>query len=225
MKLFTIATLIALVLLVGGAATATPKRLVVGNTIVSNSGPQVRVTMPKESVYIGTDDWTLYGITDCQVFVFVEADAAHRVQRLYWVQFEQYLASMPKLAYQYTSPRRARLGTKDFIVDDWTSTSATPSPPDYSGIEKFLASLGYPPPVNLRTGSDTQHVVALLAAKGFRLPTPRAAIRLVHLLDARKRGELMIIFAEPIATHTQIDWQLHESLLSDALAHLKIVFP
>jgi hypothetical protein len=225
MKPFAIATLISLVLLVGGTATATPKRFVAGNTIVSDGGPRVRVTVPRDSVYVGTAHWTLYGITDCQVFVFVEADAAHRVRRLYWVQFEQYLASMPKLAYQYTSPRRAQLGAKDFIVDDWISTSATPSPPDYAGIEKFLAYLGYPPPANLRTGSDTSHVDALLAAKGFTLPTPRAAIRLVHLLDTRKRGELMIIYAEPVAARAQMNRHLHESLLSGAIAHVKVVFP
>ncbi len=227
MKPLTIAPLVALVLLLpaGGTAAATPKRSVAGNTIVSEGGPRVRVTVPKDSVYVGTDHWTLYGITDCQVFVFVEADAARRVQRLYWVQFEQYLASMPKLAYQYTSPRRAQLGSEGFIVDDWISTSSTPSPPDYSGIDKFLASLGYPVPANLRSGSDTQHVDALLAAKGFTLPAPRAAIRLVHLLDARKRGELMIIFAEPVTAGTQMDRQLHDSLLSSALAHVTVVFP
>jgi hypothetical protein len=225
MKPLTVAALVALAPLVGGTATATPKRVVAGNTIVSDGRPRVRVAVPKDSVYVGTDHWTLYGITDCQVFVFVEADAAHRVQRLYWVQFEQCLASMPKLAYQYTSPRRARLGTKAFIVDDWISTSATPAPPDYAGIENFLASLHYPPPANLRTGSDTEHVDALLVAKGFTLLAPRAAIRLVHLLDARKRGELMIIFAEPVPVGRRMDRQLHESLLFDARAHINVAFP
>lgn len=210
--------------LISGSAMGAPSRSVVGNTIVSNSGPQVRITVPKSAIYLGTDHWTLYGIADCQLFVFVEADSANRVQRLYWVQFEAYVPSVPKFAYQYTSPLRAQLGGKDFIVDYWIGTSLKAPMPDYPHLEKMLASYGYPPPADLRTGSDSQHSYALLAARGYVLPTPRASIRLVHLVDARKRREVMIIFSERIPSGRQISQRLNESLLSDAIRHLKVAF-
>jgi hypothetical protein len=51
-----------------------PARTVVGNTIVSEGSPTVRVTVPENAVYVGTDHWTLYGIADCQLFVSAEVD-------------------------------------------------------------------------------------------------------------------------------------------------------
>jgi hypothetical protein len=212
-------------MLLSGAATGAPRRSVFGNTIVSDARPQVRVTVPKNAIYVGTDHWSLYGITDCQLFVFVESDLSRRVQRLYWVQFEAYLASVPKLSHQYQSQRRAQLGNKDFIVDYWIGTSAKAPSPDYPALERMLVSYGYPPPADLRSGSDVQHAFALLAARGYLLPTPRASIRLVHLVDAKKRGELIIIFSEGIPAGRQIDKQLSEALLSDTITHLKVTFP
>ncbi len=37
------------------------------------------------------DRWVLYGIADCELYAFVEADASSSVKRLYWEQFESYL--------------------------------------------------------------------------------------------------------------------------------------
>ena len=38
--------------------------------------------------YVGADRWVLYGIADCELHAFVEADQRKNVQSLYWVQFE-----------------------------------------------------------------------------------------------------------------------------------------
>jgi hypothetical protein len=214
----------AAVILSTALANSLPARTVVGNTIVSEESPTVRVSVPKNAVYVGTDHWTLYGIADCQLFVFAEVDSARRVQRLYWVQFEHYVASMPKLSHQYTSLRRANLGSKAFIVDDWIDTTAQASPPDYADMQKLLAALGYPAPANFRSGSDSQHMHALLAARGFSLSAARASVRLVHLLDAQKRGELMIIYSEAVSVDRKLDEHRRGSLLSAATARVRVTF-
>ena len=51
----------------------------------------------------------------------------------------------------------------------------------------------------MRPGSDGEHVVALLRTRGYHMPDGMTYVRLVHLLDGRKRQELMIIYAEDVA--------------------------
>jgi hypothetical protein len=83
-------TLVGLVL--GTAATAgkAPERVVQGTTVTSASDPAVRITVPKSAQYVGADRWDLYDVADCEIHVFVEADAQKIIQRLYWIQFEGY---------------------------------------------------------------------------------------------------------------------------------------
>ena len=50
----------------------------------------------------------------------------------------------------------------------------------------------------VRAGSDREHVEAMLAAHGVKLAQGMMYVRLVHLLDAQKRRELMIIYGEPL---------------------------
>jgi len=50
----------------------------------------------------------------------------------------------------------------------------------------------------MRSGSDLQHILALIRNKGFLMPEGMTYVRLVHLFDA-KRKELMVIYAEDIA--------------------------
>jgi len=49
------------------------------------------------------------------------------------------------------------------------------------------------------SGSDREHVEALLRAKNYRMPEAMMYVRLVHLLDKEKRKELMIIYGEDLA--------------------------
>src|SRR3989442_1483645 len=73
------------------AAAPAPKRKVEKNVIISERDPKVRIKLPKSIRYVGADRWELYGIADCELHAFVEADTQQNVQRLYWVQFEGYL--------------------------------------------------------------------------------------------------------------------------------------
>jgi hypothetical protein len=164
-----------------------PERKVEGNMITSERDPKVRIQLPKSAEYAGSDRWNLYDVADCEVQVFVEADAQKNVQRLYWVQFEGYLPAKPEMKYQYDSPQHATIGGLDFYLDTWFR-------PNHAAT---------------RPGSDREHVQALISAKGYKMPAGMMYVRLVHLLNEQKRKELMIIYGEDLAPtgHTVDDLQ------------------
>ncbi len=153
-----------------------PERQVNGNIISSKRDPQVRIQLPKSAQYVGADRWILYDMADCELHAFIEADEQKNVERLYWVQFEGYLSSKPELAHTYDSPRHAQLGSMDFYVDTWVRASNDV----------------------VQSGSDRQHIEALISARGYKMPAGMMYVRLVHLLDAAKRKELMIIYGEDL---------------------------
>ncbi len=160
------------------ASAKAPERKVESNNVInSERDPKARIELPKSVRYVGADRWVLFGIADCELHVFVEADREQNVQRLYWVQFEGYLPTKPKLKHRYDSPRHATLGGLDFYVDTWTSTN-----------EK-----------KAEAGSDAEHIKTLIHGHGYKMPAGMMYVRLVHLLDRQKRKELMIIYGEDLA--------------------------
>ncbi|MGB6387810.1 MAG: hypothetical protein WBD25_04920 [Terriglobales bacterium] len=161
--------------------------------ITSERDPKIRIELPKSVQYVGADRWVLYGIADCELHAFVEAngqkpDGQKNVQRLYWVQFEGYLPTKPDLKHTYDSPRHTQIGGLDFYVDTWVRQND----------EK------------IEPGSDREHIEALLRAKGYKMPAGMMYVRLVHLLDERKRKELMIIYGEDVASTGFTAAELHE---------------
>jgi hypothetical protein len=159
------------------AQTATPERKVAGNIITSERDPAVRIELPKAAQYVGADRWALYDIADCELHAWVEADAQKNVRRLYWVQFEGYVASRPDLHHTYDSAKHATIGGMDFYVDSWVRAKDAKT----------------------QAGSDREHIEALATAKGYGMPQGMMYVRLVHLLDKEKRRELMIIYGEDLA--------------------------
>jgi len=154
-----------------------PERKVTGSAVSSAHDPHVQIHLPESAKYVGADRWILYGIADCELHAFVEADPQKNVQRLYWVQFEGYVPSQPELAHTYDSPRHAAIGGLDFYMDAWPRADGEPTKP----------------------GSDREHIEALIRGKGYKMPAGMMYVRLVHLLDAKKRKELMIIYGEDLA--------------------------
>src|SRR6201987_538213 len=145
--------------------------------MISEREPKVRIELPKSVQYVGADRWNLYDIADCELHAFVDADAKKNVQRLYCVQFEGYLPSKPDLAHQYDSPRHTTIDGLDFYVDTWVRAKDAET----------------------QRGSDRQHIEELIRSKGFTIPAGMIYVGLVHLLDERKRKELMIVYAEDFA--------------------------
>jgi hypothetical protein len=149
----------------------------VANLSFAASAPALRVEVPAGAQYLGVDRFVLLGMADCELHVYVEADAARNVRRLYWIQFEGYLPSRPELHHTYDSPRHASMAGMDFYVDTWVSP------------EK---------PQSFDPDSDVTHMRELVRSKGYRLPPRMRSVRFVHLLDEAKRHELMIIYAEAL---------------------------
>lgn len=160
------------------AQAGPPDRTVSANTLTSTHDPALRITLPKAVQYVGADHFVLYGIADCELHAFVEADKNRKVTRLYWIQFEGYLPSKPDLHHTYDSPRHATVGGWDFFVDTWVRGRHEP----------------------VRPGSDRESVETILKAKGYKMPEDMMYVRLVHLLDAEKRKELMIIYGEDLSS-------------------------
>jgi hypothetical protein len=154
-----------------------PERKVTGSAVSSTRDPHVQIQLPQSAKYLGADRWILYGIADCELHAFVQADAQKIVHRLYWVQFEAYVPSKPELAHTYDSPRHTTIGGLDFYVDAW---------PRADGEQ-------------IKPGSDREHIEALIRGEGYKMPAGMMYVRLVHLLDAKKRKELMIIYGEDLA--------------------------
>ena len=159
------------------AEAKTPERTVHDNVITSAHDPKVHVRLPTSARYVGAARWVLFGMADCELHAFVEPDDRRRVQRLYWVQFEGYLPTKPHLHHRYDSPRYATIGHMDFYVDTWITAAGE----------------------NTTAGSDSEHINALIARQGYKIPAAMMYVRLVHLLDEEKRKELMIIYAEDLA--------------------------
>jgi hypothetical protein len=170
------------------AQTKRPERQVEGNTITSERDPKVRIQLPKSAQYVGADRWVLYGIADCELHAFVDADRGKNVQRLYWVQFEGYLPTKPELKHKYDSPRHVNISGMDFYVDTWVRANDA----------------------EIQPGSDREHIEALIRAKGYKMPAGMMYVRLVHLLDEEKRKELMIIYGEDVASTGVTAAELHE---------------
>ena len=144
----------------------------------------MRIELPREAQYLGADRWVLYGVADCEIHVFVEADSKKQVKRMYWVQFEQFVSSRPELEHNYKPQELAKFeGTDTYVRARFGKSSET-----------------------AKEGSDLEHVQALIRAKGYTLPAEMMNVRLVRLLDPKRRKELMIIYSEDLGpTGVKVD--------------------
>jgi hypothetical protein len=159
------------------AAAQAPERKVVNNNIIiSDHDPKIRIELPEWVWYVGVDRFLLQDIAECELYAFVQIDDQKNVQRLYWIQFEDYLPSKPDLHHQYDSPRHITIGGFRFYVDTWAKRTNE----------------------NITAGSDEDHIVALILSRGYKMPAGMIFLRLVHLLDEQKRKELMIIYSEDL---------------------------
>jgi hypothetical protein len=167
---------------IADAQTLQPERVVQGSIITSHRDPEMRIDLTREAQYLGGDRWVLYDVADCEIHVFVEADAQKQVRRMYWVQFEQFVSAAP--SYNY----KAQELTK------------------FAGMETYVRARFGKSDEAAKKGSDLEHVEALIRAKGYTLPPEMMNVRLVRLLDPERRKELMIIYSEDLApTGVKVD--------------------
>jgi hypothetical protein len=159
------------------AQASEPRRRVGAQTVESSDHPAARLTFDKAFRYIGGQRFDLYGLADAEQHFFAEADDRGRIRRIYWVQFEGFLPTNDKV-YEYDSPERVTIGGLQFVADTF-------APPNTDEPE--------------RPGSDGAYARALLEKNGLKVPDEMLLVRLVHLTDATKRNELMIIYGEDLA--------------------------
>lgn len=152
-------------------------RTVQGQVLSSPEKPAVQLKFDKAFHYVGGHAFVLYGVAHAEQHFFVDADENKKIRRFYWVQFEGYLPSNTH-TYRYNSKTKARLGPLEFFAD------AAPRRINPGG----------------RPDSDGARAQAFLASKGYQMASPETLTqRLVHLLDEKKRDELMIIYAEDLS--------------------------
>jgi hypothetical protein len=172
--LAAIALVLSSAALAADADESTPSRTVAGTTIVSQSDPAMRISLPPDAVYVGAVRWPLYKVADAELHAFVEADPSGLVHRFYWIQFEALLpASKGKYDYSKSS------------VPGTLSSYPVLVTPDID-----------PGPNRSTPGSDGHAFRALLADKGYRLPAWMMDVRFIYLPTADRRKELMIIYGE-----------------------------
>ena len=159
------------------AETLTPERKVELNSIVSKRDPNIRIDLPGRARYVGSDRWHLFGVADCEVHVFIQADEKKNVQSFYWIQFEGYLSEKPDQRYDYKNDRK-------MVID---------------GLDFHLKARFGPTSEKPKSGSDLEHVLKLIAGGGYKLPPDMMNVRLVYLPDSSHRKELMVIYAEDMA--------------------------
>ena len=161
------------------ANLVTPQSRTVNDRVLTSTQlPAVKLEFSKPFKYVGGHSFVLYEVANAEQHFFVDADKDGRINRMYWVQFEGYLASNTH-TYDYKSTKTVNIGGLDFIADAYArNIKASPGRPDSDGnrARTFLESKGY------RLGSDDV-----------------LSQRLVHLVDEAKRNELMIIYLEDLS--------------------------
>lgn len=166
----------------GAAVPSAPAASVSGN-LIKHPVEKISVRLPATAAYVGSERFNLYGVADAEIHVFVEADAAKRMQRLYWVQFESYLPGPMNHRYNYAEGNR---------------------PIELGGVRTWLRSGPVSTAAPTRAGSDREHVIGILKRAGISIPSEVMNVRLVQLLDDPKgtgtgTRELMIIYSEDLA--------------------------
>lgn len=155
-------------------------RKVNGRTLFSAERPAVRIEFDKDFKYAGGQSFILYEVARAEQHFFVDADRDGRVRRFYWVQFEGYLPTNTH-TYDYSGVKETiNLGGLDFVTD---------------AVAVNIAQVRAQ-----RPDSDGARARAFLEGKGYRFAGHDFAFRrLVHLTDATRRDELMIIYLEDLA--------------------------
>jgi hypothetical protein len=146
--------------------------------LTSRSFPVGTITMGPSLVYVGSEEFVLYDLATCEIHLWVDAPNKH-VQRMYWVQFESYLANN-SYTYSYSElPSRLKLGPHVF----------------HNGVRFFNLDDDRK---KWRPGSDYERVLGLLESHGYSVGSELMELAL-FLVDRTARRELMVIYMEDLA--------------------------
>jgi hypothetical protein len=151
-------------------------RVAKGNTLVSDSTPKLKLKFGKDFKYAGGQTFILYDVARAEQHFYVDAHKDGRISRLYWVQFEEYL---PDNTHKYNyagSQKTVTIDGLEFFADAWRRKHD---------------------PATVRPGGDRAMALELLKSKGYTMKSDEFIMqRLVHMVDASNRSELMVIYLE-----------------------------
>ena len=150
-------------------------RIVRDHILTSKNLPAARFQIDPQFTYVGNTTFILDDVTHIEQHHFVTANAAMRVDRLLWFQFEGFLDD--KRRFNYTNMETMTLENFTFLHDA-----------DVMNIDDDYAE---------RPTSDSAHVVDFLKQKGYTIEGEVMFKRMVWL-DTDMRNELMIIYSEDL---------------------------
>ena len=151
-------------------------RTVENNVLISKGLPALRIQISPQFTYVGSIRFPLYNAAHVEQHHFVIPDAARRVERLLWFQFEGYFDTN-EYKYQYSIQDTLTLGGLTFLYDA-----------DTLNIDNDYKE---------RPSSDSAHVVDFLKQEGYILEGDTIFKRIVWL-DSDLRNELMVIYTESL---------------------------
>jgi hypothetical protein len=147
-----------------------------GNILVSERDPAMRITLPQDVHYLGGGRFVLHGTEDCEMHVFVKADARKNVLELYRVQFANFLPGQGQ-RHQYDA--------KNFRKFDGEDTY----------VQTDLGPIDAPPAGDAEMERRLQK---LLADNGYTLHPEMRYVLLMRPLGALGKKEMTIVYAEDL---------------------------
>jgi len=156
-----------------------PIRTADGSALVSKTMPAARFVMPQEARYIGSTRFDLKEVSDAEIHLFVEPDAAGVVKRAWWIQFESYLPTVPNARY-------------DFADTGWPLV--TLGAMDLYYRARFGAAYDKPP-----KGSEAERVIQMVERAGYRFPVETFSAQFHKVVSDDARSEVLVIFIGDLA--------------------------
>jgi hypothetical protein len=171
------------------ASETMPLRYPPSNGVITvNFGALRDLTIRPPFTYVGGQRFILGGTADAEQHLFVVADSAKVVKRLYWIQVEEMLPAAGD-SYDYSADSVVSFGGFRLPANFRTYTeSANP-------------------------GSDRARAFDLITARGYTIPMGGTRVRLVHLPETPARREVMLVYLESDASAAT---DPHASLLTRA---------
>ena len=154
------------------ASDSMPLRFAPTNGVITVDFGTLRgLTVRPPFTYVGGQRFILGGTADAEQHLYVVADSANVVKRLYWLQIEEVLPSASH-RYDYSSDSLVSFSGFDLRAHFRTyRTGATP-------------------------GSDQARAFGLIRARGYTIPMGGTRVRLIYLPETPSRREVMIIYFE-----------------------------
>jgi hypothetical protein len=154
------------------ASDSMPLRFAPSNGVITvNFGTLRDLTVRPPFTYVGGQRFILGGTADAEQHLYVVADSAKVVKRMYWIQIEEVL---PTASHRYDYSSDSLVSLSGFNLRAHFRTYRTPATPL----------------------SDQGRAFGLVTARGYTIPMGGTRIRLIHLPEVPSSREVMLIYFE-----------------------------